>query len=183
MSYPSTWTDKLFSGLIWPAIAGNIAWSFFSVLLDPLPDFRAPVDWQTVGRLVMLAFLAIYLMMAWDPDEPVHRRTPSYYIMDGLCAVGFAVLAVATPRDKTPALTYELWLNFALIGIFVIIGIGHLAKVWRPCANDDCRQYLGMANLFGAIIVGTSFCKDLEPYVLRPIAIGMVVTVWRWHRT
>jgi hypothetical protein len=59
--------NRLFNGLIWPAIAGNVAWALFTVAISLKNiDFTCPV----YANLAALLFVAWYLMYNWAFDEP-----------------------------------------------------------------------------------------------------------------
>jgi hypothetical protein len=70
--------SHLFQDLIWPAAAGNVAWSFFSIAVGE--EWFPPL---TRARLTVLLLLAVYLAVDWmRTAETVSTLKRGFWIAD-----------------------------------------------------------------------------------------------------
>ena len=86
---------RLLQELVWPAAAGNVAWALFTIAI------QEPWSQNTVARVLVLIFLAIYLAVEWLRIALL-RFEPSilYWIFDGVHILTIVVFAIATQLDK-----------------------------------------------------------------------------------
>jgi hypothetical protein len=169
--------EKLFKNLVWPAVAGNVAWAFFSVLITE------PWSSGMLARLATLMFMARYLFYSWLlPVPPQVGRL--YYAMDGLFAIAVVSFAIAT-QDRARALS--VWVDAVLLAIFAVAACGHWFGVWEPGSSSHRRQLFGGINAIGILILLIGICIRSKvpeiggPEVLwfRAVAIWFVVGLWR----
>lgn len=160
---------SLFRDLIWPAVTGNIVWSFFSVAIDEC--WTAPV----YARMLALALLGGYLMTSWvmERDAP---QSNSYYWLDSIFAVSIVSFAISTQAQQTASLS---WVTLALGTVFSAAFIGHVWKIWEPDRPKCERHMLAGANLVGvAVLLLGYLCYSDTILWHRPLAIFLVVAIW-----
>lgn len=168
---------NLFQNLIWPAVAGNVAWSFFTVAINE--------SWNTPGvieRISVLLLLAIYLATDYT-SIAVERLKPFYWIADAFHAISMIVFALATQFN-------ESWLNESLIALFIIAACGHLSGLWEP---NDCiikKKWLNRLLLVGMNFIGIILTIVFSIIVFDntqwnlPIAFFTVIILWFiWGRS
>jgi hypothetical protein len=168
---------NLFQGLIWPAVAGNVAWAFFSVAVSE--------DWDCTvcARLTALSLVALYLILDWMRGEAVRAKliaVKSYWwVADLLLACAIATFAIATQdRNVAP----KRWVDWSLAAIFAVAACGHLAGVWEG-VRKDWRSFVRMNGLGAGVVLlvpvlGWNLCLWH-----RPVAVALVVAWWiclRW---
>ena len=161
----------LFRNLIWPAVAGNVAWSFFSVAVGE--SWTAPVCF----RMLALGLVAGYLMLSWTMERDAPQST-EYYLLDSIFAVAIVIFAISTEDLKAVS---SGWVTSALGAIFVAALFGHICKVWEPNRAAPQRYMLAGANAVGIVILlAGHFCFSHTDLWHRPVAIGAVVVLWFW---
>jgi hypothetical protein len=170
----------LFQNLIWPAVAGNVAWAFFSVAVGE------PMACTVAARLTALFLVAGYLIADWLSMEKYLRDSrdkvnPLFWIADALLAASLATFAVAT-ADK--AQSKETWVDGSLLAIFVVAMGGHLFGAWRkegatPRIRRHKQVALAIVNLLGVVAAGLGIWLWDDPCKWhRPVAVAIVVTLW-----
>ena len=86
--------QKLFQNLIWPAVAGNIAWAFFSLIITKSDTIT---DISVYTRLIVLFFLAIYLGEDWLTTEKESEfLKKNYWIGDAFHVMPISIFAIST---------------------------------------------------------------------------------------
>lgn len=161
---------KLFQDLIWPAAAGNVAWSFFTVAIGE--------DWscRSVGaRLIVLSLLALYLALDWlYIGSADGQRKRDYWIADGILVAAIVVFAIAAQLEKT-------WLEIALAVVFGVAIGGHLLGAWE--SGWRARGKLALINALGPTIIFGSHLVFKQPYPWNlPTSLALVLTVWIYVR-
>jgi len=166
--------DLLFKNLVWPAIAGNVAWSFFSVAIGE------QLSCSVVARLTTLLLIAIYLMAAWVRDREAQSKL-AYFTLDGIFAIAIATAAIATGAAGTAT---SWTASGAVIAIFGVSALGHVFKVWDPQRPSRQRNLLAAANGIGILIVAIT-AKTAPTFVLWShvggIAAVLVVLACLWN--
>ncbi len=167
--------NRLFEGVIWPAVAGNVAWAFFYVLVTE------PLTGPVLVRLVMLVALAVYLMAAWMRQRNEGMRG-SYYALDTVFAISVVLLAIATSGAVSAA---SWWAGAGLIGALSSSALGHLCNVWDVNREVGERRFLAGANGVGLIIVVTGQLFGTEPLLAHFAAMGLALLMlaMRWTPT
>ncbi len=168
--------------LVWPAAAGNVAWSFVTI---------AVTDWSTSGacaRLLVLALFAWYLGFDWSRipkliDEEVKSR---YFIFD-LCVV-FAIVVFAIAISQPPDRAWpKAWIETSLAMVFLVAIVGHLTGVWETTKRRNrslsCR--LAGANALGVLMLGVSHWAfgRLYPWNLVAALLSVLVVWWCLQRS
>lgn len=109
---------QAFQDLVWPAVAGNVAWSFFTLLIGPSP---VPSDdpASLAERVFVLFLLSGYLIGDWLRTHG-ENRPAFYWIFDGLHLTALTAFAIgaATGQDY-------IWLRCSLTALFGITAFGH----------------------------------------------------------
>lgn len=168
---------KLFQGVIWPAVAGSVAWSFFTVLV--MESSHEERFWP---KLVALFAIAVYLAADWVSTESFFGKiSPWYWIADTFLAPATAVFAIATEKG------IDSWAK-GVIGIaFVVAIIAHLfgawdlkdegtpKKTWKDRWKDGWKNRIALAviNFIGVVVLLFGNCL-LHPIWVTPIAMASV---------
>lgn len=142
--------SKLFQSVIWPAAAGNVAWSFFTVALED------GVTQATIPKLAVLGLLSIYLGADWLMTEKLassRKLRPYFWIADGALAAAIVTFAIATQQMTLPE--DHRWLTGSLVFVFAAAAVGHLFGAWEPVGHRNMRNrwILALANLSGGIVI------------------------------
>lgn len=163
---------RLFHNVVWPAVAGNVAWAFFTVLVEA--HWSDHIFW---ARLAALLAVGIYLAADWyNTDEVFSKINPSYWVADAFLAPAIAVFAIAT-QARNP------WAVYAIAVTFFVAIIGHLFGAWDDTAPGTSaikeRRKLAAVNAMGLLIIGVAALFG-PPYTIwsAPIAIALVVTIF-----
>jgi len=157
----------LFQDLIWPAAAGNVAWSFFTIAIGE--DRLSP---GVAARLSVIFLLAIYLAVDWlRTAETVTTLKPWFWIADAPLSASVVIFAIATQMNKP-------WLGNSLTALFLIGVVGHLVGAWEPTGNVAYRSLkrlvLAGANAVGCIVLILIGSSDWR----LPIALASVLVLW-----
>lgn len=152
---------NLFQNVIWPAVAGNVAWAFFYVAVQ---ESRSK---SVVARLFLLFLLAFYLGFDWlRTASELYRMKSWYWIGDAVLASMIVVAAIAT---QVP-LKVE-WLNVSLAAVFLAAVAGHIAGAWEPTGEIE-KRWWKRAQLAGISVLG---------FVLTFTLSGMLPQGSLWH--
>jgi hypothetical protein len=112
----------LFQGLLWPAIAGNVVWSFFTVLFEKDIAFNSINTWS---RVFSLALIATYLCLEWLHNyEAMPETIPrSFWIFDviHLLTITLCTFSIAMRVE---------FLGFFAASFFLGNAIGHISGAW-----------------------------------------------------
>jgi hypothetical protein len=151
--------------IAWPAMAGNVAWAFFSVAIDP----QSVED--MLPRLGTLLALALYLSAEWYRIRRVGSTLLGLWfdLFLVICIVWFAI---ATQANKGAP-------GMALVLIFLGVGIGHLRGVWPPTGEGKGNFEFGQINLWMAALLFTSLLvvSSWQPWVSF-FAVIIVFLFW-----
>ncbi len=123
---------RFFHSVAWPAVAGNVVWAFFTVLIDANDARGGDSHW---AKLVALLVLGFYLCIDWiDRDElTAHGQLrPTYWLPDLFFAPSIALYAIATQSNSS-------WANVGLALLFISALAGHVSGVWKP--QDPSEPY------------------------------------------
>lgn len=153
---------EIFQNLLWPAAAGNVAWSFFTLAIDK--------DWSSgdvAARLFALFLLAIYLGVSWTIFDDKKNHDPFYWIMDGAHLITVVTFSIATQLGKD-------WLSISLLVLFSVTAFGHLCGAWHNKHNLK----LSLTSFLGIVVVcGSTYIGIEEPYNLS-LSIFLVLIAW-----
>ena len=137
---------KLFQNVVWPAVAGSVAWSFFFVLVE-----KEPSDLYE-GRLGALFAVFIYLAADWCLTEAIFEDiNPYYWIADIFLASSISIFAIITTQpclfDNSQNTNVQLCSDrppkfiAAMYGIAILF---HLLGAWdkggKWCKSDWCER-------------------------------------------
>jgi hypothetical protein len=171
---------KLLRDLIWPAAAGNVAWSFLQLLFVPPKCNRWPY-------LTLLPLMAIYLAIDWLRSASEETRDWKYWVAD-LCLVsGIVVLAIAAQANQS-----VLFLHVTLGSVFGAAAGLHLIGAWEGKREKEwslerkvcTRRWMAACGALGLVILLCSafLYRRAMPSTL-PISFGTVLVAWFVART
>jgi len=87
--------ERLFQGLIWPAVAGNVLWGFLTTALHA---GGSDSQWP---RAAILGLVAAYLGREWWRSQKFqYDSTVGLIVTETIFAVAFASMAIATQQDQ-----------------------------------------------------------------------------------
>src|SRR5437870_1370028 len=163
---------RLFHNVIWPAIAGSVAWAFFTVLVE------ADLHHAFWAKLLALSAVAVYLAVDWYHTDLVRETiNPYYWIAEAFLAPLTALFAIATQADSS-------WGPYAIALAFVAAIVGHLFGAWdegpRPGTSEwGQRIELAAINASGLVVlaIGSVLPTTYRVYS-APVAITLVVTIF-----
>ncbi len=171
---PSDTFLRLFQELLWPAVAGNVLWSFFSLWLDayfPGDASANPNLENALARLWVLALLGIYLCYDWIRMLQGNRNEYAWIadLPHAACITVFSLM-VQSGRNQ---------MTLALVALLIITGIGHLTTLWESKTQQPCgcrRLALAAINFAGA--GSASAFEDIPGRWNLPIAMLVVLIPW-----
>lgn len=165
--------DDFLPNVAYPAVAGNIAWSFATLAID------LGLNCETAPRLGVLLVLAIYFSAEWYRSKGIATTIEGQWLdlFFIICIIWFAI---GTQANKGIP-------GAALIVILLSIGLGHLFKFWPPNGKGKGNSPHGAVSLVAGIILGVSWClTNSWNHWLELLAIVIVLGVWacvRWGVT
>lgn len=165
----------LFDDLIWPAAAGNVAWSFLQVAMDSEANSR-------VLRLALLMFLAFYLAIDWFRSKSLEPKTLRYWVADSIHIACIVTYGVAIAVGKS-----AIFLEYNLATIFGIAVIGHLAGAWEIAGQTRDwlhRVILASCGVVGLAILWFGRTGSRSGSLRAPLfAFVVVLILWVFART
>jgi hypothetical protein len=158
---------EYFDQLVWPAAAGNVAWSVFTIALDAA---HRPTDF--LARIALLLLLAVYLSVEWV-RQGASGASDQYGWFSALHIVGLIVISIAAAVGLDPKS-----LGWALAILLAITAAGHAFGVWGGTAAD--RGWLAFSNAVGPIVLWAASVLHYLPQSLTPVpvAAGATLTMW-----
>jgi hypothetical protein len=154
--------NALVHGVIWPAVAGSILWTFLQVAFDPRSSGTSL--WP---RLSALLFVGMYLAIDWVYTDPVASKINKHSPWADLpLAASLSTFAVATQFDRS-------WAALPLGLGFAIAIIGHRYGAWDLEGGSPTRlkqrSALAAINALGLVVlfIGT---YAIEPFAIEPFA-------------
>lgn len=172
--------NKLFQNLIWPAVAGNVAWAFFSIAITE--------NWTDKGvlpRLLSLLLLAIYLCYDWTTtDVEGDNLKKNYWIGDAFHTSAIVIFAIAAQSKNLWISIDDSWVKWALVIVFSTSVIGHLCGSWEPSTVKSENLWSARFKLAGINLLGIIFYIFI-PLLIEsnslwhlPISIIIVLLFW-----
>jgi len=159
---------KLVHSVIWPAVAGNVLWSFLQLFADP--DACGPTLWS---RLASLFLVGVYLSIDWIHTENETQINDNYWIADVPLAAALATFAVATQLGVP-------WASIPLVVAFMVAAAGHCFGAWdarcKPPSSCKARAGFAIINVLGPVVLlFGSFLADSLALWSKPAAVFVVV--------
>lgn len=165
--------DHFLKNVAYPAVAGNVAWSFATLAIDH------GVNLDTVPRLGVLLALAIYFSAEWYRSKDITPTEWSIWL-DLLFVICMVWLALATQADKGIP-------GAALILILVVVGVGHCCRMWPPTGKGKGNVPHGVVSLLAGAILGVLWIVTGSwNHWFALLATLVVLLVWarvRWGKT
>lgn len=159
-------TRELLKTLIWPAVAGNVAWGFFTVLIDD--GIRFP---DSFGRLSALLLLSVYLIITYMKSQEGKGE-----FIDIIHSVTIILCAIAIQAESP-------LMDGCLIVLFIVAALGHWTGRWIPesvTTKRGCRMALvGSIHILGAWVcyLLPKFVED-NYHLNLSVSISVVLVLW-----
>ncbi|MGQ7814285.1 hypothetical protein [Metapseudomonas furukawaii] len=165
---------SLFEAVFWPAAAGNVFWSFCTLILD---SNAAPLFPDVISRLLVLALLACYMSIEWVRNyqefPPVVPWT--FWLFDWLHVL--TVVFVALAASIRPELLFPTAFFY-----FAITALGHITDAWEAAETRRCdRIVLCCINLIGLVVLIVGISQDAEHWHL-PLSFMATFGLWLCFR-
>jgi len=163
----------ILQGLVWPAAAGNVAWSLATLILVEA-KWDAPAAQLLVGVGVLLA-LSLYLTIEWVITERRHGDVDGWYVAGDLLimlgVIAFAITFAAQARAAPVLLPAWVWLGW----VFFFGSIGHALLFW----GASRRRWL-MTGVHGVGVVLLAVLAGLFDCPVAGTAIALLFVIVGW---
>jgi hypothetical protein len=169
--------EALLQSVIWPAIAGNVAWAFFTIAVQ---EYTSRYSGPFYERLTLLGILAAYLFLDWTRTQSLKSKLKRFYwVADVFLASTIAGLAIAAQAKQGQGQWY-------LLPVFIVGAIGNLTDAWvekgMPGKWTKRFSWLGLYGF--ATLIMFAIETETEPWGWHlPIAVLLVVIVWALARS
>lgn len=163
----------LLHDLIWPAVAGNVAWAFFTVLITEVLVTEKDILPLIFGRLTALLLLSVYLVIVY-----VRSVAGTGHIFDILHAISIILCAISFQSIGSDSLMTPF-----LITLFIIAALGHWTARWIPDSvtkKKGLKKFkVGLINFSGAALcfILPKGIGDDNNYNLS-LSMGVVLALW-----
>lgn len=162
---------SLFDSVFWPAAAGNVFWSLFTLLLEAVGK---PLDYEAIGRMAVLVLLTLYLSIEWVRNLAHGPSNPdfSFSLFDALHI--WAVVLVALSAQLRPDLT-----SVALYAYFIINTVGHVAGVWKFHGDSTTSsRKMACINFVGIVALLVGGKLELADSARLPGSLLIMLMLW-----
>ena len=163
--------NQLVHNVIWPAVAGNVLWSFLQLAAAPNGDGAA-----LHARLASLLLVGVYLSIDWiDADSILKELTWKYWVVDVGLAATISAFAIASQNANT-------WMRYPLALNFLLACAGHLCGAWDTASQPSstrARWIFVAMNLAGLLILllGSLTAGSFGAWSI-PLSIAVVVLLY-----
>lgn len=175
----------LLKDLIWPAVAGNVAWTFFSVLLTMLQPKTSNIpvteEGVPIARLIAIFLLScylavVYLMSCTEPTGNSKQRRDMFDILHSLTII---LCAISFQLKFDP-----IFCNICLSIFWVTAAFGHLFGAWIPdsITEHKCRKQFKMSlvSIGGLILCWAFYFLDNSWNLVISLLMGLIF--WGFFR-
>lgn len=162
--------EKIYQDLVWPALAGNIIWSVFSILVENVDNLL-----PALFRFLALIVLGVYVTYTYKKYDEGKGHPFDYFHAAAIIAFAIAVQANSGLME---------WF------ISVLFGSAALGHWFGPWGNDCLVKYKAMRHtLVGGIfligivlffIIPDSICSLPNAKIF--LSILSVLILWAWLR-
>lgn len=155
--------------LFWPATAGNVAWSFYTVLVKGWHDISA----EYISSLLVLALLSLYLASNWLRARE-HDVGAWYFWADFMHTATIILFSIALTEDKP-------WAPLVLVAMFSVTVVGHMTNAWKSARPEGAPWWpLALANAVGiAVLFGFYRCVHVDDrHWMMPASVAAVLAFW-----
>jgi hypothetical protein len=161
--------QRILFDLFWPATAGNVAWSFYSVLVKAIGSAPAPY----ASALVVLALMSLYLAANWLRTAE-HDVDAGYFWADAAHTGTIILFSIALTEGKP-------WAPLALAAMFAVTALGHASNAWRATRPEGAPAWpLVCANALGLVVMacGWWLVPEAQRQWTLPAALAAVLVAW-----
>jgi hypothetical protein len=168
--------QRIMHDLIWPAAAGNVAWSFIDTSLKYFNSHSQ----SGLFQMLALLLLALYLLASFlGSKEDADYKYPAIDILHAL-----SVIAAAIGIAQSPGLFYLHWLLFSM---FIIAAAGHVSGGWLPgdVTNKNKKYWIALIHLSAAVlcmVLYFYFPKIIENNLYVFVVIAFDLLLWKIFR-
>lgn len=158
--------SKLSTGLIWPAIAGNVIWALINSFgMDCHGDEFLP-------KLLTLGALSFYLMVYWLNLFPQNSSISwRYILMDWGFATALVLFTITIATDKPTWIMPDVW----FLSMFIFLLLGYALKIW----NEKFQVCMSLITLAGTIVICLSvFVEQISWRWWRVCVLVSVLACW-----
>lgn len=171
--------QKLFQNLIWPAVAGNVAWAFFSVII--MENWS---DKGVIARLAALLLLAIYLCYDWLRNESeIDNLKKHYWVGDAFLALTIIIFAITVQSKSLWGNAESNLTKWPLPSIFISAALAHLFGAWEAKVVPE-NKYLKRFGIAATMLSGVltyftvQFFWGSNSLLHLPSSLFIVLILW-----
>ncbi|MGO4135026.1 hypothetical protein ACEQ6A_10745 [Rhizobium brockwellii] len=165
-------SKNLFESVFLPAVAGNILWTLFTMMLDCITVAELP-------RLAMLLILAYYVVVDWLLYKLIDASQTSfrYWLFESFYLLAVTVTALS-------AQLAPIYLRWFLTGYFVIVILGHVCNAWEAGESSGMKRgRLITANIVGVAVLWIGQFYFTWPDWSIPLSFAFALVLWLiWAR-
>jgi len=158
----------LFESIFWPAAAGNVFWSFCSLIIKPEKG-----QVELISLLIILLVLSFYLTINWLRIRTGPESFSGLYAFFEFMHLFLIVLCSIAAQSN------ESSLEVLLAAFFIVTTIGHFIGAWSTdgyCWRDSLKLAAINVTGLGVIVVG-SFA-GVDESIRLPLSLSLVFCLW-----
>ena len=149
----------LFQNLLWPAAAGNVAWSLISTLTQLISEVSSANTESLWAKAASLLLLSWYMGTHWWREQngpKAQDRSAKYWVGDGGLLLLIAAFATKYHHDTTESIATDYYL-------IVLYGFALLFNACG-CWDSEChtRFLKAVANAVGISIMLVSILSKCD---------------------
>lgn len=172
--------NKFLKDVAWPAAAGNVAWSFATIMID------SKLCKSAIPFLLILFILIVYLSCQWIKNLDT-ANTPKTWgqLLELFLVISIVVFAISLESSaKSNIPTHSEIPAWSLFSIFLITTVGHLSGAWPPNGEGAGNIKFGLCSLIATFVV---LFFNLQSSILNPwlilACLICVLIFWLIFRT
>jgi hypothetical protein len=128
-----------------------------------LMEFKQPGESDTQLRLYQQMGEVAYVKMRGDKAKAIIRSDPGHFVRDSLKRVYFFWFSVPHPADDAPWVEYGRSLNYQLLSLCGLFGLGLALRRRVPVAGLFTACFLLLPALYYVVTVNARFRHPFEP--------------------
>jgi hypothetical protein len=161
--------QRILFDLFWPATAGNVAWSFYTVLVQGSGSSLATY----LSALMVLALMSLYLAANWLRTAE-HDVDAGYFWGDAAHTGTIIFFSIALTMGKP-------WAPLALAAMFAVTVLGHVSNAWQAARPRNAPAWpLACANALGLVVLGGFWwlAPESHRHWMMPASLAAVLAAW-----
>jgi len=159
---------KVFQSVVWPAVAGNVAWAAITLTV------LGSTDEGLLARISLLACISVYLIIAWIRAEALKLPSKHFGYGDASLSLSIAALSIAAQAHSGVGSYYmfAVFFSLALGRVLIEVGKESQARRWPSCLTWIAIYATGAA----IALFGTHFGGDWGWHLF--LSAFLVLLVW-----